>query len=70
MKALLALNTRHVLVVGITFVASSHSALWHGHESYYLGLLDGTDGYRITAESSTGMLGFSVAGAGVSELRS
>lgn len=66
----MALNTRRALAVGIFFVAPSHSAVWHGHESYYLGLLDGTDGYRITAESSTGMLGFSVAGAGVSLLRS
>ncbi|CAN0027680.1 unnamed protein product, partial [Ectocarpus sp. 8 AP-2014] len=29
-----------------------------------LGLLDGTDGFRVTAEFSTGRLGYSVSGVG------
>ena len=67
-NALLAQLSRHTLVLLGIFIAPSHSTVWPGHELYPLDQLDGTDGFRVTSESSAGMLGFSVAGAGVSVL--
>lgn len=64
MPAVFTLLARHVLAASV--VAGSHGAVWPGHVSYPLGLLDGTDGFRVTAEASAGRLGYSVSGAGVS----
>lgn len=62
-----ALGQRVLPACAILFrVRSSHAVVWPGHKSYPLGVLDGTDGFRVTAEGSTGRLGYSVAGAGVS----
>lgn len=53
-----------LLVAGV-FLVSNTDAVWPGHVEYSLGILDGTDGFVVTAESSAGRLGYSVAGAGV-----
>lgn len=66
MLARVAMLLARQALAACVVLARSHAAVWPGHETYPLGLLDGTDGYRITAESSTGMLGYSVSGAGVS----
>lgn len=50
-------------------LGSQAATVWPGHVEYPLGLLDGTDGFRVTAELSTGRLGYSVSGVGVSEER-
>lgn len=54
------------LVLLTIVVTETRAAVWPGHADYPLGLLDGTDGFRVTAESSAGRFGYSVAGAGVS----
>ena len=57
------------LAAALQVLGAQAAIVWPGHVEYPLGLLDGTDGFRVTAESSTGRLGFSVAGVGVSEPR-
>lgn len=47
-------------------MATTTTVVWPGHEVYNLGILDGTDGFRVTGESSAGRLGYSVSDAGVS----
>lgn len=54
-------------ITGLLF-ATSVTAVWPGHVEYSLDILDGTDGFVVTAESSTGLLGYSVSAAGVSRL--
>lgn len=61
------LLNKHVLAAGFValLVLGSNAAVWPGHAQYSLGLLDGTDGFRITADASDGRLGYSVSAAGV-----
>ena len=54
------------LAAALQVLGAQAAVVWPGHVEYPLGLLDGTDGFRVTAESSTGRLGYSVAGVGVS----
>lgn len=69
MPGALVLLNKHVLaaafVVLVLIVLESHAAVWPGHVQFSLGLLDGTDGFRITADASDGRLGYSVSAAGV-----
>lgn len=60
---------KRALAAGLQVFGARAAIVWPGHVEYPLGLLDGTDGFRVTAESSTGRLGYSVAGVGVSEKR-
>lgn len=57
---------KRALATGL-LVGVQAAAIWPGHVDYPLGLLDGTDGFRVTAESSAGRLGYSVSGVGVRE---
>jgi len=61
---------KRVLAAVLQIVGSQAATVWPGHVDYPLGLLDGTDGFRVTAESSTGRLGYSVSGIGVSGVTS
>lgn len=56
---------KRVLAAGLQVLGSQAATVWPGHLEYPLGLLDGTDGFRVTAEFSTGRLGYSVSGVGV-----
>ena len=66
------LLNKHVLAAGfvVFVVLGSHAAVWPGHVEFSLGLLDGTDGFRITADASDGRLGYSVSAAGVRQQHS
>lgn len=57
---------KRALATGL-LALGSQAAVWPGHVDYPLGLLDGTDGFRVTADLSTGRLGYSVSGVGVSD---
>lgn len=60
---------KHALAASLQVLGAQAVTVWPGHVDYPLGLLDGTDGFRVTAESSTGRLGYSVSGVGVREQR-
>ena len=57
---------KRILVAGLHILGSQAATVWPGHLEYPLGVLDGSDGFRVTAESSPGRLGYSVSGIGVS----